>query len=142
MTTSFLFMPNKPGIPEPIKLQEQHKAFFPLDKPITEDAGRLIGEWAKGGTPIIAKPSAPAPKPPVSETKPGVFEPKGQAEEIPAELFKRIEAAPTFEALLLLKDHLKRVPLESDDKKTAIALLTARHKQLSTTPAQPAEEQI
>lgn len=49
LTTSFLMTANKPGIPQPIKLQEQHRALFPLDKPITEESGRLVAEWAAGG---------------------------------------------------------------------------------------------
>jgi hypothetical protein len=50
LTTSFLLMPDRPGIPRAIKLQEQHKQFFPLDKPIAEESGRLMAEWARGGT--------------------------------------------------------------------------------------------
>lgn len=49
LTTSFLMTASKPGIPQPIKLQEQHRALFPLDKPITEESGRLVAEWAAGG---------------------------------------------------------------------------------------------
>ncbi len=48
-TVSFLLMADKPGYPHPIKLQEQHKAIFPLDKPITADSGRLLAQWALGG---------------------------------------------------------------------------------------------
>lgn len=48
LTASFLLRSTSPGMPLPIKLQEQHKKFFPLDKPITEESGRLIAEWAKG----------------------------------------------------------------------------------------------
>jgi hypothetical protein len=51
LTASFLLMAERPGVPLPIKLQEQHRAFFPLDKPITERAGQLLAEWAKGGAP-------------------------------------------------------------------------------------------
>jgi len=40
----------RPGIPRPIKLQDQHKILFPLDKPITEESGKLIAQWAAGGT--------------------------------------------------------------------------------------------
>jgi hypothetical protein len=47
-TASFLLLASNPGIPHPIKLQEQHKALFPLDKPITEESGRLISQWASG----------------------------------------------------------------------------------------------
>lgn len=50
MTASFILLPDRPGVPIPIKLQEQHKPFFPLDRPITEEAGRKLAEWAKGST--------------------------------------------------------------------------------------------
>lgn len=53
-TASFLLMADHPGIPRPIKLQEQHRSIFPLDKPITEESGRLLAAWASG-----AKESAP-----------------------------------------------------------------------------------
>lgn len=48
-TTSFLLLPSKPGFPQPIKLQEQHKALFPLDRPINEESGKRLAEWAAGG---------------------------------------------------------------------------------------------
>lgn len=54
LTASFLLIPDAPGIPKPIKLQEQHRAMFPLDRPINEETGRKIAEWARGGS---AKPS-------------------------------------------------------------------------------------
>jgi hypothetical protein len=54
LTASFLFTDEAPGVPKPIKLQEQHRALFPLDQPITEDCGRAIAAWAAGG----AAPSA------------------------------------------------------------------------------------
>src|SRR5487761_2533304 len=49
LTVSLLLTPDAPGVPKPIKLQEQHRPLFPLDKPITEESGRKIAEWAKGG---------------------------------------------------------------------------------------------
>jgi hypothetical protein len=48
-TASFLLMADRPGVPHPIKLQEQHRALFSLDKPITEESGQRLAEWAKGG---------------------------------------------------------------------------------------------
>jgi hypothetical protein len=48
-TASFLLLASNPGVPHPIKLQEQHKELFPLDKPITEESGKQIAEWASGG---------------------------------------------------------------------------------------------
>ena len=45
-TCSFLLTDALPGVPIPIKLQAQHKSFFPLDKPIIQDTGRKLAEWA------------------------------------------------------------------------------------------------
>jgi len=75
LTASFLLMASKPGVPLPIKLQEQHKALFPLDRPITEESGARLAAWAKGGAgrpvamgaeaaPVVAAASiATAPEP-------------------------------------------------------------------------------
>lgn len=49
-TVSFLLLASNPGIPHPIKLQEQHKALFPLDAPITEQSGLALAQWAAGGS--------------------------------------------------------------------------------------------
>jgi hypothetical protein len=49
LTASFLLMADRPGVPLPIKLQEQHRAMFPTDRPINEASGRAMAEWAKGG---------------------------------------------------------------------------------------------
>lgn len=49
LTTSLLLTANHPGVPLPIKLQSQHRPFFPLDKPITEASGEALGAWARGG---------------------------------------------------------------------------------------------
>lgn len=54
LTVSFLLMASKPGVPLPIKLQEQHRALFPLDAPITEESGRRLAAWAKGTTTTAA----------------------------------------------------------------------------------------
>lgn len=67
LTVSMLLTPDRPGVPLPIKLQEQHKKLFPLNQPITEDSGRAIAEWAAGGsvarsvvTPSASTPDTPA----------------------------------------------------------------------------------
>ncbi len=54
-TCSFLLLASDPGIPQPIKLQEQHKPIFPVGHLIDEEAGKRLAEWAKG--------SATEPKP-------------------------------------------------------------------------------
>ncbi len=61
LTVSFLLTPDHPGIPHPIKLQEQHKALFPLDQPITEKSGQMLAAWASGAP----KAAAPVAEPPL-----------------------------------------------------------------------------
>ncbi|MFN4261923.1 MAG: AAA family ATPase [Gemmataceae bacterium] len=48
-TTSMLLLPSAPGVPMPVKIQEQHRPAFPDGKPITEETGRVLAEWAAGG---------------------------------------------------------------------------------------------
>lgn len=50
LTTSFLLTADAPGMPKPIKLQAQHRAMFPLDKPIDEESGRRVAAWASGAS--------------------------------------------------------------------------------------------
>lgn len=47
-TCSFLLLADHPGIPHPIKLQEQHKALFPLSETISEQSGARLAAWASG----------------------------------------------------------------------------------------------
>ena len=69
LTTSLLFTADRPGIPQPIKLQEQHKALFPLDRQVNEASGREIAAWARGGS-----SSEPVAMPTNQESKPGLEE--------------------------------------------------------------------
>jgi hypothetical protein len=48
LTASFLLTADAPGMPKPIKLQEQHRVMFPLDKPINEESGKRVAQWASG----------------------------------------------------------------------------------------------
>lgn len=64
LTASFLLMADRPGVPRPIKLQEQHRPLVPLDAPLSEDVGRALAAWAAGadqapvapGVPVISEP--------------------------------------------------------------------------------------
>lgn len=51
LTVSVLLEPENPGVPVPIKLQEQHRELFPGDRQLTKRSGELIRDWAKGGEP-------------------------------------------------------------------------------------------
>jgi hypothetical protein len=57
LTVFFMLLAEQPGVPHKIKLQEQHKALFPLDRPITEASGAGLAEWAKGGA--VKQPTWP-----------------------------------------------------------------------------------
>jgi hypothetical protein len=48
LTLSFLLTPDAPGIPKPIKLQDQHRRLIPLDKPLDEQTGVELAKWAAG----------------------------------------------------------------------------------------------
>ena len=50
-TCSFLLMAAAPGIPKPIKLQQQHRSIFPLDQQISEESGKRLAAWAAGAKP-------------------------------------------------------------------------------------------
>jgi hypothetical protein len=50
LTASFLVISDAPGIPRPLKLQEQHKQFVPLDQPLSEQTGKLLAAWAAGSS--------------------------------------------------------------------------------------------
>lgn len=61
LTVSFLLSSDQPGIGQPIKLQEQHKAIFPDGKLLDESSGKAVAEWAAGGiTKPEEKPTEPA----------------------------------------------------------------------------------
>ena len=49
LTTSFLLMSDHPGVPIPIKLQEQHRGIFKKGQKLDEEAGKRIAAWAEGG---------------------------------------------------------------------------------------------
>jgi AAA domain len=58
LTVSLLLLPDRPGVPLPIKLQEQHRHLFPPDTPITEASGAQLATWATGGAATVS-PSEP-----------------------------------------------------------------------------------
>lgn len=49
-TNSFMMFAERPGIPVPIKLQEQHRHIFPLDKRVGREQGEAMAKWAAGET--------------------------------------------------------------------------------------------
>ena len=67
MTMSFTVTPENPGVPlihngQAVygKLQQQHLAFFPEGKRVSEEAGRQLRAWARGETVASSRTSSPA----------------------------------------------------------------------------------
>lgn len=56
MTLSCILTPDRPGFPIPIKLQAQHRHAVPEDTLLSEETGRALAEWARGGA--VAQTSA------------------------------------------------------------------------------------
>lgn len=51
-TMSLMLHPEQPGVPHPVKLPEQFRQFFPLNKPINRNTGLKLAEWCAGGKPL------------------------------------------------------------------------------------------
>lgn len=49
LTASALLLPDHPGVPKWIKLQEQHRIMFQPEQQLDEQSGRAIAAWASGG---------------------------------------------------------------------------------------------
>lgn len=115
LTAYFLMTSDQPGVPQPIKLQEQHRTLFPLDHVIDEASGRRVADWANGGEPG-PKPSA-----------------------LSAILSRFAELGITIEDLT---DHLGRAPIESDvPTLTAYGKKIANERANQPTPPQNEEPQ-
>ena len=54
LTVSLLMTADAPGIPKPIKLEEQHRPMVPLDRPVDEAVGRALAAWAAGSSSAAA----------------------------------------------------------------------------------------
>jgi hypothetical protein len=50
LTASFLVVADAPGVPIPLKLEQQHRPFVPLDQPLSEQTGKLLAAWAAGSS--------------------------------------------------------------------------------------------
>ena len=69
LTASILLMAEEPGMPQPIKMPEQLREFFPAGEPISERAGEQLAAWASGGT-AKAPERQPAPRKPAEAPEP------------------------------------------------------------------------
>lgn len=61
LTLSLVVTPDKPGVPHAIKIMDRHRPFVSLETPLDEKVGKLLGEWAAGGS--LAKGAGAAVEP-------------------------------------------------------------------------------
>ncbi len=118
LTASFLLMADRPGVPQPIKLQQQHRALFPLDEPITEASGARLAAWAKGG-------AAAAP-------------------DVPIDWTARIRDASTKTALQAVGKQLNAAKrtMPADELETLRAAYDARLKAIGAAKPAPGPESV
>lgn len=66
LTVSLLLLPSQPGVPIPLKLQEQHRSAFPEGHHAGKQSGEVLRQWAAGANAKQAQSTAaqqPAEKP-------------------------------------------------------------------------------
>jgi len=125
MTASFTLTPDKPGIPHfdlPHKLQQQHRAFFTDRAPISEDSGRALAEWARGGSPAQSSAVTSAAPAPASGDQP----PAGAADEQTAAEWDLALGEAAKLGTAKLQEAWAKVPREHKD--TLKIALDRRHK--------------
>lgn len=50
LTLSFVLGPEEPGVPHFLKLQDQHRPFVEMGRPLSLETGRALAAWAGGAT--------------------------------------------------------------------------------------------
>jgi hypothetical protein len=130
MTIMLGFDPKAPGIPQPIKLQDQHRPMVPLNRPLNESAGAALAAWARGEKPPSATAKSQVQPPPAPEQtpEPPPAPPPGN-DKPPSELPLGDEPASSgngktqavaealiarFEAVKVRADHLAIVDVKAD----------------------------
>jgi hypothetical protein len=134
LTASFLLMAEHPGIPLPIKLQQQHRALFPLDKPITEESGARLAAWAKGGPAALPTMPTVPPNREITEGRDAV--PATSDHDTAAEWTVAIAEARTRDDLELVGRNMRAVRgLPAATVKTLQQAYAARLKTFDASPA-------
>ncbi len=88
MTASFLMMADRPGVPLPIKLEQQHRPLVPLDAPMTEEVGQALASWAVGGATPAAERGEQVALAAVDGLTLAEF--KDRVKDVPHDVFKEI----------------------------------------------------
>ena len=122
LTCSFLLLADAPGVGLPIKLQEQHRRFFPSGKVIGRAAGEALAEWARGSG--AAAPAAP--EPPQDALPSRALD----------DALTAIAAARSAGELEVVGKGLKAAKLEGAERQRALAAYRTRQEALKTGQAE------
>lgn len=60
LITSIVLAPDQPGVPIPLKMQEQHRGFMTSGEPLDERFGVALAAWARGAEPESSRPAKPS----------------------------------------------------------------------------------
>ena len=134
LTASFLLLATAPGIPQPIKLQAQHREFFTEGKPITEAAGERLAAWASGSNTTASPPPTSARGSSTRGAHEAGSAAGGPPEETRAATLKRLcDAAQANASDLLAKAEVSHPDEMTDADWTSLtAMLGRRIKKLET----------
>lgn len=124
LTVSFLLTPDKPGLPQPLKLQKQHKELFPLDKVVDEVSGRKVAEWAAGGE------MKPKVKDLVPDNKEDVSTNNGSLRPLDTLLLRLDSIENEYEATAWKTKHQKEIDALGGEKGAFMAKYFERLKEL------------
>lgn len=112
MTLSLVLTPLAPGIPIPIKLQEQHRDALPIDRQLSEQTGRQLATWARGGlaAPAPAGNAGEAGAQPLSHDEADGF-PGDHQPESPDAALTRLEKVARDDGMVALGEAWKTLPI-------------------------------
>jgi hypothetical protein len=140
LTASLMLLADHPGVPHPIKLQAQHRPFFPLNRPITAEAGVQLAAWAAGGVSPARTEAPMGVPPPATPTSTPTPPHTTSAHRAVDEWGAKLLAATTREQLLAVNREISALKLPVAAVKQLRAAYTQRAKELEaqSAPQQPA----
>lgn len=122
LTMSFLLTADAPGVPKPIKLEEQHRPFFSPNQPLTERAGERLARWAAGLDEQLADADTLVAQYEACNDRPA-FE---QLEQRRKEIWSQLRGEPKSRLKAASDTAAKRMPAVTDqscDLETALAAI-------------------
>lgn len=91
-TISLLLTADSPGVAKPIKLERRHAGLVPLDRPLDENTGRALAEWAAGGESRWPGAGAAAEPPVISQAQRTRLHTIATKQKMPTDEVKRVIA--------------------------------------------------